>query len=308
MINARKQHSRPNTEEITSGVVEKATIPAKDIVAPKALADLTYTGQTQTLIEAGSVESIESTEVVMQYALGNAEGPTEEWSVTLPAATEAGTYYVWYRVEGGNNYEDTEPQCVTATINALPTYVVTYSANGGSGTMVAGTATQGVPFALPACGFTAPDGKMFKGWSYEANGAVITDSKINVISGITLYAIWTLGRREALAILLIRVFLGNIIAGNVMAMAYSLAGGLLCWVIMSLLKPVMGRSQIWLMSILGALGHNAGQLGMAILISGTTTMIWYAPVLIVAAVVTGAFTGYLTQILLGHMDKLQKHA
>ena len=132
--------------------------------------------------------------------------------------------------------------------------------------------------------------------------------KLGIANVITLYAIWTLGRREALAILLIRVFLGNIIAGNVMAMAYSLAGGLLCWVIMSLLKPVMGRSQIWLMSILGALGHNAGQLGMAILISGTTTMIWYAPVLIVAAVGTGAFTGYLTQILLGHMDKLQKHA
>ena len=132
--------------------------------------------------------------------------------------------------------------------------------------------------------------------------------KLGIANVITLYAIWTLGRREALAILLIRVFLGNIIAGNVMAMAYSLAGGLLCWGIMSLLKPIMSRSQIWLMSILGALGHNAGQLGMAILISGTTTMIWYAPVLIVAAVVTGAFTGYLTQILLGHMDKLQKHA
>ncbi len=132
--------------------------------------------------------------------------------------------------------------------------------------------------------------------------------KLGIANVITLYAIWTLGRREALAILLIRVFLGNIIAGNVMAMAYSLAGGLLCWVIMSLLKPVMKRSQIWLMSILGALGHNAGQLAMAILISGTTTMIWYAPVLIVAAVVTGAFTGYLTQILLGHMDKLKKHA
>ena len=130
--------------------------------------------------------------------------------------------------------------------------------------------------------------------------------KLGIANVITLYAIWTLGRREALAILLIRVFLGNIIAGNVMAMAYSLAGGLLCWVIMSLLKPIMKRSQIWLMSILGALGHNAGQLTMAILISGTTTMIWYAPVLIVAAVVTGAFTGYLTQILLSHMDKLQK--
>ena len=44
--------------------------------------------------------------------------------------------------------------------------------------------------------------------------------KLGIANVITLYAIWTLGRREALAILLIRVFLGNIIAGNVMAMAY----------------------------------------------------------------------------------------
>ena len=90
-----------------------------------------------------------------------------------------------------------------------------------------------------------------------------------------------------------------------MAMAYSLAGGLLCWVIMSLLKPVMKRSQIWIMSILGAIGHNAGQLAVAIAISGTTAIAWYGPVLLVAAIVTGAFIGYLTQILLSHMDKLK---
>lgn len=129
--------------------------------------------------------------------------------------------------------------------------------------------------------------------------------KLGIANVITLYAIWTLGRKEAGAILIIRVFLGNIIAGNVMAMAYSLAGGLLCWVVMGLLKPVMKRDQIWIMSILGAIGHNAGQLAVAVAISGTVAMAWYAPVLLVAGIVTGAFTGYLTQILLGHMDKLR---
>ena len=96
--------------------------------------------------------------------------------------------------------------------------------------------------------------------------------KLGIANVITLYAIWTLGWKEAGAILIIRIFLGNVIAGNVMAMAYSLAGGLLCWVIMSLLKPIMKRSQIWIMSILGAIGHNAGQLAVAIAISGTTAM------------------------------------
>lgn len=129
--------------------------------------------------------------------------------------------------------------------------------------------------------------------------------KLGVANVITLYAIWTLGRKEAGAILLIRVIMGNIIAGNVMAMAFSLAGGVLCWVVMCLLKPIMKRNQIWLMSILGALGHNAGQLLVAVGVSGTTSIAWYAPVLIVAGIVTGFFTGQCTQILLNHMDKLQ---
>lgn len=129
--------------------------------------------------------------------------------------------------------------------------------------------------------------------------------KLGIANVITLYAIWTLGWKEAGAILIIRIFLGNVVAGNVMAMAYSLAGGLLCWIIMSLLKPVMKRSQIWIMSVLGAIGHNAGQLAVAMAISGTAAMAWYGPVLLVAGIITGFFTGQLTQILLSHMDKLK---
>lgn len=130
--------------------------------------------------------------------------------------------------------------------------------------------------------------------------------KLGIANVITLYAIWTLGRKEALVILLIRVVLGNVVAGNVMAMAYSLAGGLLCWVVMSLLKPIMKRSQIWIMSMLGAIGHNAGQLAVAVFITNTTAILWYAPVLLISGLITGFFTGQLTQLLLNHMDKIRR--
>lgn len=129
--------------------------------------------------------------------------------------------------------------------------------------------------------------------------------KLGVANVITLFAIWTLGRREAGAILLIRIVLGNLIVGNVMGMLYSLAGGVLCWLIMCLLKSFISRKHIWVMSIFGALGHNAGQLAVAVFVSGTPSIAFYAPVLILAGIITGFFTGQCAQLVLNHMDKLK---
>jgi len=67
-------------------------------------------------------------------------------------------------------------------------YDVTFNANGGTGTMspveYAGT------YTLPACTFTAPDGKQFKGWSTSANGEVIDGATYNVTADVELFAIW----------------------------------------------------------------------------------------------------------------------
>ena len=90
-----------------------------------------------------------------------------------------------------------------------------------------------------------------------------------------------------------------------MGMLYSLAGGLLCWIVMSLLKPHMGRNQIWIMSVFGAIAHNAGQLLVAVAITETLEVAWYGVVLLIAGIVTGFFTGQCAQAVLNHMDKLK---
>jgi heptaprenyl diphosphate synthase len=129
--------------------------------------------------------------------------------------------------------------------------------------------------------------------------------KLGVANVITLFALWTLGKKEAGAILLIRVVLGNLIVGNVMGMAFSLAGGGLCWVVMCLMKPITQRNHIWVMSIFGAIAHNVGQLLVAVAVTDTLSIAWYAPVLFLAALVTGFFTGQCAQAVLNHMDKLR---
>lgn len=80
--------------------------------APTAQENLTYTGQEQALIIAGSVTSGGT----MQYSL--TENGT--YSQDIPTGTDAGAYTVWYRVIGDANHNDTAPASVPVRIGKKP--------------------------------------------------------------------------------------------------------------------------------------------------------------------------------------------
>ena len=88
--------------------VQRASISASLITPPIAQENLTYTGQEQALITAGSVTKYGT----MQYSL--TENGT--YSQVIPAGTDAGTYTVWYRVIGDANHNDTAPASVLVRI------------------------------------------------------------------------------------------------------------------------------------------------------------------------------------------------
>ena len=67
--------------------------------------------------------------------------------------------------------------------------VFSFDANGGTGTMMS-VGHKTLEYTLPECTFTAPEGKVFAGWSTSANGAVITASSIKTLEDTTLYAVW----------------------------------------------------------------------------------------------------------------------
>ena len=70
-----------------------------------------------------------------------------------------------------------------------PFYTVTFNANGGTGTMDAVENLYGT-FTIPENGFTAPEGKQFKGWAYTADGEIISETGFDVHKDTILYAIW----------------------------------------------------------------------------------------------------------------------
>ena len=111
--------------------VNKADIPTKAITAPTAQENLTYTGQEQALIIAGSVTDYGT----MQYM-------TEDgtYSQDIPTGTDAGTYNVWYRVIGDANHNDTAPASVAVRIGKKPLTItgVTAASKPYDGTTNAG--------------------------------------------------------------------------------------------------------------------------------------------------------------------------
>ena len=112
--------------------VEKASIGASRITPPTAQENLTYTGQEQALITAGSVTSGGT----MQYSL--TENGT--YSQDIPTGTDAGTYTVWYRVIGDANHNDTVPASVAVSIGKKPLTItgVTAASKPYDGTTNAG--------------------------------------------------------------------------------------------------------------------------------------------------------------------------
>lgn len=86
-------------------------MPAPTIKTQPEAKTLTYNGQAQELVTAGTAEG-----GTMQYALGTKDAATEEYTASIPTATNAGTYYVWYKVVGDSNHLDSDAGYVTVTI------------------------------------------------------------------------------------------------------------------------------------------------------------------------------------------------
>ena len=130
--------------------------------------------------------------------------------------------------------------------------------------------------------------------------------KLGLANIITVYAMFAYGPRDTLIILLIRVFLGSVFAGAMVTLLYSLGGGLLCFVLMLLLRRLVTEKQLWVCSVLGAAAHNLGQTVVALALFRSWAVAAYLPLLLLSGMIAGAFTGLCAQFLLARLNRLRQ--
>lgn len=133
--------------------------------------------------------------------------------------------------------------------------------------------------------------------------APIPGIKLGLANVVTLAAIYMLGRKEAFTILILRIILGAVFAGNGAAFIYSISGGLLCSICMGTASVFLKADRMWVVSVFGAVGHNIGQIAAACVLTGIVQVVYYLPVLIISGIIMGVFTGLAAQFTYKHMKK-----
>lgn len=125
--------------------------------------------------------------------------------------------------------------------------------------------------------------------------------KLGLANIVVLYCLLFLTAKQGLLLVVLKAGFVFITRGG-LAGGISLAGGLLSLLAMMVLLYLDKGASLVLISVVGALFHNIGQLGAFSLWFGAFAWV-YLPILLVAAVGMGALTATLLKILLPHMKK-----
>ncbi len=116
--------------------------------------------------------------------------------------------------------------------------------------------------------------------------------KLGLSNIITLFALVFLSGKDALMILIARILLGSLFAGNPAILFYSLTGGLASLLVEYLFLKKNSVAFLWGISAIGALTHNTVQIGVAVFLTKTPAILSYLPILWISGIITGLFTGF----------------
>ncbi|MBQ8725211.1 MAG: Gx transporter family protein [Oscillospiraceae bacterium] len=115
--------------------------------------------------------------------------------------------------------------------------------------------------------------------------------KLGLANIVTLYILSEYTKKEALMVLMVRIFLGSFFAGQIPALIYSLAGGLLSFAVMCLCVRIYSNKALWFTGAAGGVFHNIGQIAAAARIMQTPAVFSYLPFLVISGICAGLFCG-----------------
>ena len=114
--------------------------------------------------------------------------------------------------------------------------------------------------------------------------------------------LYKFGYKEAFCVSILRVLLTSLLFTSALSMLYSIAGAILSFAAMLLLKKFFN---IVTVSIVGGVSHNIGQIFVAYLVTDTAQLLYYLPVLIVTGVIAGVVIGLVAALTYKKISALE---
>lgn len=134
--------------------------------------------------------------------------------------------------------------------------------------------------------------------------AGIPGIKLGLSNGVLIFAVYMLGIPTAFVLMVLKVVLSGLMFGGVSTMMYAFAGGLLSMIFMSLLSKVKGMHPV-VVSMVGGVMHNVGQVGLAMIMLNTPKLMYYMAILMIVGLICGALTGVCADSVMKYLKKLK---
>ena len=133
--------------------------------------------------------------------------------------------------------------------------------------------------------------------------------KLGLTNLVVMVALYKLSPADAVIINIIRIILVGLTFGNAFSLVYSMAGGILSFVVMLLLYKT-GRFSEAGVGAAGGVAHNLVQIIVAMIVMKAAGVAFYLPVLIASGLVAGVIIGILSGLVVAKLpgDKNQDKA
>lgn len=109
--------------------------------------------------------------------------------------------------------------------------------------------------------------------------------------------------REAALVSVVRIAVNGLLFGNLFSFWFSLAGGLLSLLVMTLVKA-LGLFDCTGVSLVGGIAHNAGQIAVAAFLVDNIRVAYYFIPLVITGLVAGVLIGLLSGILIHRLARV----
>ena len=120
--------------------------------------------------------------------------------------------------------------------------------------------------------------------------------KLGIANIVVVIALYLFGVKMALTINVIRIIISGLLFSGTFGILYSLAGGLLSFVAMLIIKKFKCFSIVGV-SLTGGVFHNLGQLLTAAFLVSNLKMFIYFPVLLFSGLATGIVNGIVAGLV-----------
>ncbi len=131
---------------------------------------------------------------------------------------------------------------------------------------------------------------------------LVPGMKLGLGNVIVLLLLYLMDIKSAFFVSLIKVLLSGLLFSGFSSMLYSLAGAMVGLMLMCIGKKINALGMVGV-SVLGGIGHNIGQIVVAVLVIENLNLLYYFPVLLICGTITGVLVGVVGSTSIRYIER-----